>query len=246
VLLAADWPSAAGTTEHHLYFRTIFMKQALHIPYCPGKSPGTTLYDVLGCKPSASAAQLRRAFLARLPSAHPDRGGSAERFVALQQAFALLSNAEERAAYDERLVTTAGASPAAQAVVQHGQTAGAVPCAVPKPPPRFGGRTVKEEEREADAAVERARQQLADARDEEASIAALAAAYAARARLAERQGRPHHALFDAREALRLCPAAGQLQALVDCLEAAAGLGQEGTEQGDAKEDDESSDNTDWE
>lgn len=57
-------------------------------------------YDVLGVDPTADDETLRRAYRLRLRQSHPDTGGDAAVFVQVQQAWALVSTPESRAAYD--------------------------------------------------------------------------------------------------------------------------------------------------
>jgi curved DNA-binding protein CbpA len=61
-------------------------------------------YDLLGLEREATAASIRAAYLRLCATTHPDRpGGSPEAFDALKKAYAVLSNEESRAVYDERL-----------------------------------------------------------------------------------------------------------------------------------------------
>ena len=46
--------------------------------------------EVLGISPEASADEVRRAYKRRVVSTHPDKGGSAEAFVELQEAMAAM------------------------------------------------------------------------------------------------------------------------------------------------------------
>lgn len=61
----------------------------------------TALYDLLGVEPTASLADLRRAYRRAAKSAHPDTGGSKEEFSRLRSAYRVLSNPTSRARYDE-------------------------------------------------------------------------------------------------------------------------------------------------
>lgn len=78
-----------------------------------GGAAQDTLYDKLGVAPDASAAALRKAYLQLVVTMHPDKGGCPERFFALQQAYSLLSDPAQRAAYDDRLAGASGGHPAA-------------------------------------------------------------------------------------------------------------------------------------
>lgn len=57
-------------------------------------------YEVLGVTPTVSQEELRRAYRRLLRQTHPDTGGSAARFDALQRAWAAVGTVESRAAYD--------------------------------------------------------------------------------------------------------------------------------------------------
>ena len=59
-------------------------------------------YEVLGVPPTASEAELRRAYRKRLRETHPDAGGRADEFHAVQDAWELVGSSEARAAYDAR------------------------------------------------------------------------------------------------------------------------------------------------
>jgi hypothetical protein len=62
------------------------------------------LYDVLGVRRDASAAEVRRAYLALARRHHPDRaGGSHERMRALNEAWETLGDPERRRRYDRSL-----------------------------------------------------------------------------------------------------------------------------------------------
>jgi len=57
-------------------------------------------YEVLGVAPSVSQDDLRRAYRRLLRQTHPDTGGSAARFDAVQRAWSLIGTADDRAAFD--------------------------------------------------------------------------------------------------------------------------------------------------
>lgn len=62
------------------------------------------LYDVLGVAPTASAAEVRQAYVALARQHHPDlEGGNATTMRAVNEAWATLSDPGRRAAYDHRL-----------------------------------------------------------------------------------------------------------------------------------------------
>jgi curved DNA-binding protein CbpA len=58
-------------------------------------------YFLLGVARNASAQSIKAAYRQRVQTTHPDRGGDASAFVALVQAFGLLSDPELRRIYDE-------------------------------------------------------------------------------------------------------------------------------------------------
>lgn len=61
-------------------------------------------YDVLGVRPDASPADIRRAYLALARRHHPDRvGGSLERMRVVNEAWATLGDPEQRQRYDRTL-----------------------------------------------------------------------------------------------------------------------------------------------
>lgn len=61
-----------------------------------------SLYSILGISEKATHKDIRKAYLKKIVSEHPDKGGSKEIFERIQQAYSTLSNYEERAIYDER------------------------------------------------------------------------------------------------------------------------------------------------
>lgn len=68
-------------------------------------------YDVLGVAPTASTRELRIAHRRMLREAHPDTGGSTDRFHEVQRAWEIIGTASGRAAYDGgRLSEQPGAS----------------------------------------------------------------------------------------------------------------------------------------
>ena len=64
-------------------------------------------YEVLGVPSDADAATLRLAYRRALRHAHPDTGGDAIRFHAVQAAWELVGTPEARAAFDRGIRTTA-------------------------------------------------------------------------------------------------------------------------------------------
>jgi hypothetical protein len=57
-------------------------------------------YEVLGVPTTASDGELRRAYRAKLRETHPDTGGAANRFHAVQHAWELIGTPEARAEFD--------------------------------------------------------------------------------------------------------------------------------------------------
>ncbi|MCU1425653.1 MAG: molecular chaperone DnaJ [Microbacteriaceae bacterium] len=66
----------------------------------PDSPISATPYEVLGVAPSASHEELRRAYRRLARETHPDTGGSASRFVAIQLAWERVGTPEDRAEYD--------------------------------------------------------------------------------------------------------------------------------------------------
>lgn len=63
-----------------------------------------TLYDILGIRIDASFKEVRKAYLKKVVSEHPDKGGTASSFEKVQHAYKTLSNPEERIVYDETVL----------------------------------------------------------------------------------------------------------------------------------------------
>ena len=69
-------------------------------------------YEVLGVDPRASDDELKRAYRKRLRETHPDTGGSAEEFRAVQEAWERIGTPEARAAFNrQRSPFSGGAGP---------------------------------------------------------------------------------------------------------------------------------------
>ena len=68
----------------------------------PRASPGrdTEYYDTLGLSPGCSEADIKRAYRKRALQEHPDKGGDPEKFKKINEAYAVLSDEQKRAAYD--------------------------------------------------------------------------------------------------------------------------------------------------
>jgi hypothetical protein len=74
-----------------------------------------THYEVLGVRPDASAAELRRAYVALARRHHPDApGGDERRMQSVTAAWAVLGDPARRAAYDVSLGGGPAAGPAAR------------------------------------------------------------------------------------------------------------------------------------
>jgi len=58
-------------------------------------------YDILGVGKSASAEEIKNAFRKKAHEHHPDKGGNAEKFKELNEAYQVLGNAEKRQRYDQ-------------------------------------------------------------------------------------------------------------------------------------------------
>jgi DnaJ domain len=79
----------------------------------PGSAPWT-LYEVLGVTPSASALEVRQAYVALARQHHPDReGGDADVMRAVNDAWATLGDPARRAHYDLGLRPRTAAAPPA-------------------------------------------------------------------------------------------------------------------------------------
>src|SRR6187551_1264007 len=66
------------------------------------RAPAHDLYEVLGVSPSATTAELRRAYRKLALEHHPDRAGpqSAPRFAQIAEAYRMLADPTARTAYD--------------------------------------------------------------------------------------------------------------------------------------------------
>lgn len=87
------------------------------------------LYDELGVDRDASTAEIKRAYRRLARRHHPDAGGDAGRFLAVQQAWEVLRDPRGRAAYDQATVDAAAELAAAWARATQAVTR-------PPPPPR--------------------------------------------------------------------------------------------------------------
>lgn len=73
------------------------------IPEIPGKGAVDTseLYNVLGVGKDASRDEIKKAYRSKALKNHPDRGGDAETFKEIADAYEILSDNERRALYDK-------------------------------------------------------------------------------------------------------------------------------------------------
>jgi len=63
-----------------------------------------TLYDILGIEVNATCKDIRKAYLRKVVSEHPDKGGTASSFERIHHAYKTLSNPGERTIYDEKVL----------------------------------------------------------------------------------------------------------------------------------------------
>mmetsp|Transcript_23056 Transcript_23056/g.41645 ORF Transcript_23056/g.41645 Transcript_23056/m.41645 type:complete len:257 (+) Transcript_23056:75-845(+) len=62
-----------------------------------------TLYEILDVDEDASTEEIIKSYRQRALTEHPDKGGDKDRFDELAKAYAVLSDAKQRATYDEQL-----------------------------------------------------------------------------------------------------------------------------------------------
>lgn len=72
-----------------------------------------THYEVLGISPGASEEEVRRAYRRLVKATHPDAAGDPARFRLITDAYAVLSDSAQRAAYDRALPPARVAAPPA-------------------------------------------------------------------------------------------------------------------------------------
>ena len=81
----------------------------------PDSPLASSPYEVLGVSATVSDDELRRAYRKRLRETHPDAGGRAAEFHAVQDAWELVGTPEARAAYDARGLRGPASAPTAYA-----------------------------------------------------------------------------------------------------------------------------------
>jgi len=62
-----------------------------------------TFYQILGVSPNAQPDEIEQAFKRRVKLHHPDKGGQADRFIRVREAYETLSDPARRARYDATL-----------------------------------------------------------------------------------------------------------------------------------------------
>ena len=58
-------------------------------------------YEILGVSKNASQKEIKEAFYKLAHKYHPDKGGEADKFKEINEAYQVLSNPEKRAQYDK-------------------------------------------------------------------------------------------------------------------------------------------------
>ncbi len=58
-------------------------------------------YDVLGVSKTASEAEIKKAYRSKAHKLHPDKGGDAEKFKEINEAYQVLGDPQKRAQYDQ-------------------------------------------------------------------------------------------------------------------------------------------------
>ena len=185
-------------------------------------------YYLLGVAHNATPKELRQAYLQLLVTAHPDKGGDTERFAAIQRAYGILSNPDDRIIYDEQQerkksstsssgISTSKTFDSAAVNIQrrdgvtaivHGQTQGtphpqkiSVYKSAPGQPIDSSGSS---ELRDISDTIQALLQEYYRGGNSE-SLGKLAEAHLQRAEVHGAAGRAHHAMFDIEEATRFYP-----------------------------------------
>ena len=194
-------------------------------------------YQTLGVARTASSSIIREGWKSASLQSHPDKGGSAELFARVQEAYKILSNLEARRAYDETIgligaqgggrdaglqATAYGYSYAREGVrvEVHGQVERGASREVNRRERAHAGQpsdgassllsslTANIERRHRDMVAHPANREL---------VEALAEAYLDRAELHIAAGRRSHASFDAHEARLLRPDRAETRRRLDGL-----------------------------
>jgi molecular chaperone DnaJ len=76
----------------------------------PESPAQVTPYQVLGVAPTVDHDELRRAYRRKLRETHPDTGGDAVRFAAVQRAWQRVGDPDDRAAYDRGASSPSGSA----------------------------------------------------------------------------------------------------------------------------------------
>jgi len=71
-------------------------------------------YDILGVPKDASQDEIKKAFYKLAHKYHPDKGGDAEKFKEINEAYQVLSDPEKRVQYDKFGTSFEGAAPGGQ------------------------------------------------------------------------------------------------------------------------------------
>lgn len=98
------------------------------------------MYDVLGVESTASADELRQAYMRQALRSHPDVGGDADAMTELNEAWTILSDPVRRRAYDLEIgALTVGDAPGAPGALPFDADLGdLLECRPLTPPPRWG------------------------------------------------------------------------------------------------------------
>jgi curved DNA-binding protein CbpA len=185
----------------------------------------STYYKVLGVSNDATLKEIRRAYLKLSMVEHPDKGGDAERFAAVQKAYSVLTSGAERFSYDDKLVQQHNVSLKTSTAFVHGQTW------TPTSGQSWHEKTFFADETKSDALQKSVKELTGKINTLQASIQtelddesstkdeikmlALADLYIQRANEYLAMYRLHHAEFDAREALALRPGCERAIAVLD-------------------------------
>lgn len=185
----------------------------------------STYYKVLGVSNDATLKDIRRAYLKLSMVEHPDKGGDAERFAAVQKAYAVLTSGAEGFNCDDKSVQQHNGSLKTSTAFVHGQTW------TPASAPSWHETTFFANETKSDAFQESVKKLTGkinflqasiqtehdgeSSTKDESKIFALADLYIQRANEYVAMERLHHAEFDAREALALRPGFERAIAVLD-------------------------------